>query len=190
MLHALPAGGGCREPTVMRWPGRIPAGTACDELASTIDILPTIAALIGTRLPDHKVDGKDIRPLMFVENGAKSPHDAFYQYYGGGQLQSVRDRRFKLHFPHSYRSLNGRPGGQGGLPTNYKQLKIGRALYDLKNDVRETVDVLDRFPEVVARLDAAAEQARADLGDRLTRRTGAGVRPAGRLREQDERLSW
>ena len=63
-------------------------------------------------------------------------------------------------------------------------------LYDLKNDVRETVDVLDRFPEVVARLDAAAEQARADLGDRLTRRTGAGVRPAGRLREQDERLSW
>lgn len=182
--------GGCREPTLMRWPGKIPAGTDCHELASTIDILPTVAKLIDAPLPDHKVDGKDIRPLMFGEPGAKSPHEAFYQYYAGGQLQSIRDRQFKLHFPHSYRTMNGRAGGRGGYPNTYQQKKIGRALYDLKSDVGETTDVLDKHPEVVARLEAAAEIARADLGDKLTKRVGDGVRPIGRLGPGDEQLAW
>ena len=46
--------GGCREPTLMWWPGKIPAGTVCDEPAMTIDILPTIADLIGAELPAHE----------------------------------------------------------------------------------------------------------------------------------------
>ena len=182
--------GGVREPTIMWWPGKIPAGTTCDELASTIDILPTVAGLIGADLPDHKIDGKDIRPLMFGEAGAQSPHEVFYQYYGGGQLQSVRNRQWKLHLPHSYRTLNGRPGGNGGLPTNYEQAKIGRALYDLKHDVGEANNVIDAHPEIVAKLDAAAEKARSDLGDRLTKTKGSGVRPIGRLSDSDARLSW
>ena len=57
--------GGFRVPAIMRWPGRIPAGTVCNELAATIDILPTFAALIGAELPSHTIDGKDIAPLMF-----------------------------------------------------------------------------------------------------------------------------
>ncbi len=100
--------GGYREPTVMRWPGKIPAGTTCDELASTIDILPTVAKLIDGKLPKHKINGHDIRPLMFAEKGARSPHEAFYCYYAGGQLQAVRDRQWKLHLPHGYRT--GRSG--------------------------------------------------------------------------------
>jgi arylsulfatase A-like enzyme len=182
--------GGVREPTIMWWPGKIPAGTTCDELASTIDILPTVAGLIGADLPDHKIDGKSIQPLMFGEAGAQSPHEVFYQYYGGGQLQSVRNRQWKLHLPHSYRTLNGRPGGNGGLPTNYEQAKIGRALYDLKHDVGEANNVIDAHPEIVAKLDAAAEKARSDLGDRLTKTKGSGVRPIGRLSDSDARLSW
>lgn len=182
--------GGCREPTVMRWPGKIPAGKTCDELASTIDILPTVAKLIGAELPDHKIDGKDIRPLMFGEAGAESPHEVFYQYYSGGQLHCVRDRRWKLHFPHQYRTLNGRQGGTGGLPVNYDQAKIGNELFDLKNDVGETKNVIDAHPDVVARLKAAAELARADLGDRLTSREGNGVRAIGKLVDSDERLEW
>ncbi len=182
--------GGIREPTVMWWPGKIPAGTTCDELASTIDILPTVAALIGADLPKHKIDGKDIRPLMFGKPGARSPHEVFYCYYAGGQLHAVRDRRWKLHFPHNYRTLAGRPGGKGGTPVPYQTGKIGLALFDLKNDVGEQHNVIDDYPEVAARLQQYAEMARADLGDRLQKRKGAGIRPAGRLEEGDERLQW
>ncbi len=182
--------GGIREPTVMWWPGKIPAGTTCDELASTIDILPTVAALIGAELPKHKIDGKDIRPLMFGKPGARSPHEVFYCYYAGGQLHAVRDRRWKLHFPHNYRTLAGRPGGKGGTPVPYQTGKIGLALFDLKNDVGEQHNVIDDYPEVAARLQQYAEMARADLGDRLQKRKGPGIRPAGRLEEGDERLQW
>ena len=108
--------GGIREPTLMWWPTKIAPGSTCDELASTIDVLPTVAALIGAELPEHKIDGKDIGPLMFGKPNARSPHKAFYCYYGNGQLQAVRDRRWKLHFPHGYRTMAGRAGGTGGNP--------------------------------------------------------------------------
>ncbi len=182
--------GGCREPTIMRWPGRIPAGAVCDELASTIDILPTVAGLIGAELPAHRIDGKDIRSLMFGEEGASSPHEVFYSYYGGGELQAVRDRQWKLHFPHQYRTLAGRKGGTGGMPVAYSQAGIGLELFDLKNDVGETTNVANEHPEIVARLKGYAEEARADLGDKLTQRSGNGIRPAGRLGPDDARLEW
>ncbi|MCA8974912.1 MAG: sulfatase [Planctomycetes bacterium] len=182
--------GGIREPTIMRWPGHIPAGSQCDELASTIDVLPTVARLIDAELPAHKIDGLDIRPLMFGEKGAKSPHEAFYCYYNGGQLQAVRDARWKLHFPHAYRTLNGREGGKDGSPADYEQARIGLELFDLKSDPGETTDVKDRHPDVVARLQAAGEVARADLGDTLTKVEGSGVRPIGKLEPGDEELRW
>ena len=182
--------GGCREPTLMWWPGKIPAGTTCDELASTIDILPTVAALIDADLPSHRIDGKDIRALMTGQPDAISPHDVYYHYYGGGELQAVRDRRWKLHLPHSYRTLNGRPGGKGGQPVAYEQARIGLELFDLKNDVSETTDVAGQQPEIVARLQKAAEVARKDLGDKLTQRVGEGARSIGRLTENDQRLRW
>ncbi|TWU00931.1 sulfatase family protein [Stieleria varia] len=180
--------GGYREPTLMWWKGKIPAGTTCDKLCSTIDVLPTVAALIGADLPDRKIDGKDIRPLMFGEPDAESPHDSFACYYAGGQLQAIRNERFKLVFPHSYRSLNGHPGGTGGFPIAYKQRQIELSLFDLDDDVSETKNVLNDFPEVVAQLQAAAEQMREDLGDKLTKREGSGIRPAGKMTPQDERL--
>jgi arylsulfatase A-like enzyme len=173
--------GGVREPTLMRWPGRIPPGTRCDELASTIDLLPTVAVLIGAELPGQAIDGKDIRALMFAEPGARSPHDVFYGYYAHGQLQTVRDRRFKLHLPHRYRTLAGRAGGTGGRPVPYEQAEIGLALFDLENDVGETTNVAEAHPEVVARLERQAERARGDLGDTLTDRTGRGVREGGEV---------
>lgn len=182
--------GGIRVPTIMRWPGKIPAGKVCDELASTIDILPTVAALIGAELPKHKIDGKDIRPLMFGEERARSPHEVFYCYYAGGQLQAIRDRQWKLYFPHTYRTMQGRPGGTGGRPEPYGQAKTGLELYDLKNDVGETVNVASEHPEIVARLEKLADQARADLGDTLRKMKGPGIRGPGRLTASDERLVW
>jgi arylsulfatase A len=176
--------GGYREPCVMRWPGKIPPDTKCDELASTIDVFPTVSKLIGAQVSaDRKIDGKDIWPLMSGAPGATSPHDVLYCFYDR-QLRAVRDPQFKLVFPHQYRSLDGKPAGRDGVPANYKQLKTKQALYDLKNDVGETNDVSADHPDVVARLEQAGEEARAALGDELTNRTGSEVRPPGRIAEK------
>lgn len=180
--------GGYREPTIMWWKGKIPAGTETDQLCSTIDVLPTVAKLIGADLPDHKLDGKDIRPLMFGEEGAQSPHESFYCYYKGGELQAVRNDRFKLVFPHTYRTLNGHPGGFGGSPIPYKQKTIGLSLFDLDNDVSEKKNVIADHPDVAKQLQAAAEKARQELGDKLTKRQGSEIRPAGKLQEGEEVL--
>ncbi len=182
--------GGIREPTLMRWPGKIPAGSVCDELASTIDVLPTLAAILGAELPAHKIDGKDIRPLMFAQPGARSPHDAFYCYYADGELQAVRDRQWKLQFPHSYRTLAGQPGGTGGIPAQYSTATIGLELFDLKTDPGETTNVADQHPDEVARLQQLAERARDELGDKLTNRQGREVRPAAKIETGDEKLVW
>ena len=182
--------GGIREPTIMWWPGKIPARTTCDELGSTIDILPTVAKLIGAKLPSHKIDGKDISPLIFAEPGARSPHQAFYCYYRGGQLQAIRDRQWKLHFPHPYRTLAGRAGGTQGKPVRYSQAKTNLELYDLKNDVGETTNLVDKHPQIVRKLQKFAAEARKDLGDRLNDQPGKGIRPAGRLQPEDVQLTW
>jgi len=172
--------GGVREPTIMRWPGKIPAGSVCHEPCMTIDILPTIAALLGAKLPDHKIDGKDIWPLMSGRKGAKSPHEALF-FYWGRHLQAVRSGKWKLHFPHRYRTLAGRPGGKGGKPARYSQGKTELALYDLRADVSEKTNVAEKHPEVVRRLKALADRCREDLGDSATRQKGKNLRPPGRI---------
>lgn len=182
--------GGIRVPALMRWPGHIPPGTTCDELASTIDVLPTVAALIGATLPAHKIDGCDIRPLMFAEPNAQSPHEYLCCYFPGGELEAIRDRQWKLHFPHPYRTLAGQPGGRDGIPSAYTAAKIGLELFDLQNDPSETTNVADRYPAEVTRLQQLAERARADIGDGLTQRVGTGARPVGKLRPDDLRLEW
>ena len=181
--------GGCREPTVMWWPGRIPAGTVCKEPAMTIDILPTIAHLTGAKLPEHTIDGKNIWPLIAGEAGAKSPHEAYYFYYGR-ELQAIRMGKWKLHFPHEYRTLAGRPGGTGGTPVPYEQARIGLSLFDLENDIAEATDVSAEHPEVVAKLKMLGDQMRAELGDSATGQEGSGVRPAGQLEDGDPRFHW
>ena len=179
--------GGSRNATVMWWPGVIPAGTTCDTVAMTIDLLPTIAHLIGAELPKHKIDGKSIWPLIAGEPGAKSPQEAYFLYYGK-QLQAVRTDRWKFHLPHGYRHYLMDQVGQDGHPGETEQKKIGYALYDMDNDREETTDVADQHPEVVAQMKRLAEQMRADLGDHG--QPGPGVRPSGQLSEGDTRLTW
>jgi arylsulfatase A len=170
--------GGQREPCIMRWPGKISAGAVCREPLMTIDILPTVAKPAGAPLPMHKIDGLDVWPVISGQPGAKNPHEAYYFYWDRG-LQAVRSGRWKLHFPHDYRTLAGKPGGSGGQPVAYSQAKIGLVLYDLDNDLGETTNVADQHPEVVERLKALADKAREDLGDSATKQQGRGVRPPG-----------
>jgi arylsulfatase A-like enzyme len=143
--------GGIRVPCIARWPGRIPAGSACDEPAMTIDILPTLARLTGAELPHHTIDGLNIWPLFSGEAGAQCPHDAYY-FYWNDALEAIRAGRWKMHFPHTYSTLAGRSGGSGGRPAKYESARTGIALFDLERDNGEREDVASRYPEAVERL--------------------------------------
>jgi arylsulfatase len=179
--------GGTREPCVMRWPGRIPAGTECTQMLMTIDLFPTIAKLIHADLPKHKIDGLDVWPIISGKSGAKNPHASYWFYYEVNELQSVvtGDGRWKLQLPHTYRTLGGRPGGHGGMPVPYEQRKLERAeLYDLVNDISEATDVAGKHADIVKGLEVEADKARQELGDTLTKRKGQGVREPGRVAQE------
>ncbi|HEV2211111.1 MAG TPA: sulfatase [Verrucomicrobiae bacterium] len=176
--------GGTREPCIMRWPGKIPAGTESWQMLMTIDLFPTIADLIGAPLPHHKIDGLDVWPIISHQSNAQNPHEAYWFYFGVNQLQAVvtSDGRWKLQLPHTYVTLAGKPGGHGGQAVPYEQRELKTAeLYDLINDISETKDVSAAHPELVQQLQAEAEKARAELGDGLTKRKGAGTRQPGRV---------
>ncbi len=172
--------GGHREPFIARWPGKIPADTVCPDCLMAIDIFPTVANLIGAELPKHKIDGLDIWPFFAGNPGATNPHEAYYFYYDVNALQAVRSGDWKLFFPHISRTMQGQTPGKDGLPGKYKPLPVGHELYNLSDDIGETKDVAVDNPEVVKRLEALAEKARADMGDSLTHRTGTGSREPGR----------
>jgi arylsulfatase len=176
--------GGTRVPCIMRWPGRIPAGTDTSDMLMTIDLFPTIANLIQAKLPEHKIDGRDVWQVISRQPGAKNPHTAYWFYYEVNQLQAVTtgDGRWKLQLPHTYRTMNVQKPGRDGLPGTYvnRELEIAE-LYDLVNDTAETTDVSAKHTEVVKQLKAEAGKARAELGDALTKRAGSGRREPGHL---------
>ena len=169
--------GGVRVPCIMRWPGFISPGTVCDKLAATLDILPTFAAITGAPLPGHKIDGVSILPLLEGKPDA-NPRDHLFYYYGR-QLQCVRLGKWKLHFPHKYRSYQGVKPGMDGLSGPYARGETGIELYDLENDISEKHNVADKHPGVVKRLQTLGEKAREELGD--GKRIGKGIRPPGGL---------
>lgn len=181
--------GGCRVPCVMWQPGTVPAGTVCREPVMTIDILPTIAYRIGAELPPHKIDGKNIWPLIVGDPGAKSPHEALF-FYWNDALHAVRMGRWKLHFPHTYPTLAGQRGGSGGQPVSYKQGKIDLALFDLETDPGESQNLAEKHPEIVARIQELAGAMRQELGDSAEKIPPSAARPVGRLTEGDPRFHW
>lgn len=159
--------GAMRMPCLVRWPGVVPAGAACGELCTAMDLYPTFARLAGAELPgDRTIDGRDIWPLLSGESGATSPHEAFYFYFGD-QLQAVRSGTWKLYLP-----VERRRGAGAARPR-----PAATELYDLSSDLGENHNLAAAHPDVVARLMQFAEQARTELGD--GEQPGVGQRPAG-----------
>ena len=152
--------GGVRSACVMRFPGRIAAGTRSSRTLSTIDLLPTFAHLAGADLPRNPIDGKNVLDLITGKPDAKSPHD-YYPFSAGRRFDGVisGDGRWKLHLPHAYRTL--RTPGKDGAAGKYDQARIGLALFDMKNDPYETTNLAEKHPEVTARMKAMAQKHRA-----------------------------
>jgi arylsulfatase A-like enzyme len=165
--------GGMRVPGIAWWPGRIPAGRTCTELAASIDLFPTLARLAGADVPtDRIIDGKDIWPLLSGRTGAKSPHE-YYLYYHGNDLNAVRSGDWKLKLVTSSRQEDIYRGAQ--VP----DFPIPEALYNLRTDIGEQKNVIKDHPEIAERLRAYAKQAREDLGDARTGIVGKNVRKLG-----------
>jgi arylsulfatase A-like enzyme len=166
--------GGFRVPGIMSWPGTIESEMINDKFAATIDLLPTFAKLAGAPLPpNRKIDGKDIRPLLF---GTESEdYKRNFAYFSGPRLSAIRRGKWKLVFPGFYTVWDG---GGGGLPGHGQtKAEIVLSLFDLETDVGETTNVLSQHPTIVARLQGLAERARNDVGDGQT--SGPNVRPLG-----------
>ncbi len=161
--------GGMREPCIMRWPGKIPAGVVCRELTVTLDLMPTLAKLAGGSAPtDRIIDGKDIWPLMSGRQGAKSPHEAFF-YYHLANLQAVRWGKWKLHLARK-QPVRGKRG---------QTRQVAPQLYDLQSDIGEQNNVASQHPDVIRRIEALAEACRQDLGHGT--RPGKNCRPPGHV---------
>jgi arylsulfatase A-like enzyme len=141
--------GGHRVPCVVRWPDVVPADTVCHELATTMDLLPTLATLGGAddAVPGERIDGANITPLLEAPERAATPRDDFAYFDVGGDLRAIRDDAGMKYFPEE------------------------DELYDLHEDVSERVDVSEDHPAVVERLAARFEALQADLA--------ANSRPVG-----------
>ena len=126
--------GGMRVPCVMRWPGRIPAGKTCDEIAASIDLLPTIAELSGTTVSaERSIDGKSIVPLIEGKAGVKTPHETYF-----------------------YRTAGVRSG-------KWKYIAQKDQLFDLAQDISESTNVAEQHPEVLSRLKQLLDNHKADM---------------------------
>lgn len=191
--------GGLRVPFLVRWPGRVPQARVSDELLTGLDLLPSLAALVGGKLPtERKIDGVDLSPLLLGKPDAKGR--AAFACYSGSELHAVRRGQWKLHVPHEYLTVDGEPG-LNGKPANFANMKpnpieqsgirgiasrhgyrvekIELSLFDLSKDPGETKNVAAEHPEIVAELQTLAANFRTDLGDSLTQTKGTGLRPAG-----------
>lgn len=172
--------GGQRVPCIMRWPAVIPAGTVTGQLASTIDIFPTLADITATSVPMHKIDGISFLPVLKGDFECE-PRKAFYYYYNRNSLQAVRLGTWKLVLPHPYRSYVGVMPRDDGKPGPYGAATCNLSLYDLRRDPGEQYNVLEMYPEIVQQLEQVVLQARGDLGDDLTGAEGANRREPGKI---------
>ncbi len=169
--------GGLRVPFIAYWKGVIPEGTICERLASNIDLLPTFAEVADAPLPEHKIDGVSLMPLMKDPN-AQPVREALCLYYQNNDLEAITDGRYKLIFPHKYLGY-GMPGNDG-QPGKMVECEVkSQELYDMRRDPGERYNVLEQNPEVAEKLARIAADCREDLGDDLTGQKGTGRRKPG-----------
>lgn len=148
--------GGIRSPCIIKYPAEIESGTSSNSIFSTVDFLPTLAALAGAGLPENEIDGVDVWEIITGKTEAKNPHD-YYPFSTGTRFEGVisGDGRWKLHIPHQYRVVS--EVGNDGAGGKYIQEEIGLSLFDLENDSDEKQNVIEDHPGITAKLLGYAE---------------------------------
>ncbi len=143
--------GGVRVPFIARLPGRIPAGRVCTHLATTMDILPTVARLCAATLPAAPLDGYDIWPLLSAQQDT-TDREAFL-YFDSWNLQCARLGPWKLHLARCNTPpwLPLPPGWRRNLPLAHPEL------YNLETDPEESYDAANEHPEIVASIRASVD---------------------------------
>ncbi|MCP4941385.1 MAG: sulfatase [Planctomycetaceae bacterium] len=148
--------GGQRVPCLIRGPG-IPAGTVCDELTGTIDVLPTIAALTNKPLPkQNKIDGIDVSKLWMGKT-EQSPRNEFVHYTSQGNLEGLRQGNWKLLVKKPRQRRNQKNAAAA-------KAKPQVMLFDLGKDIGEQNNLASEHPEIVDRLQQRMKQ----LDDEIT----------------------
>ncbi len=171
--------GGNRIPCIVYWKGEVEPGSVCNKLASNIDLFPTLAEISNAPLPERKIDGVSLLPLIKGEGNA-NPRESFVYYFNKNDLEAVTDGMFKLVFPHRYVTYGAYVPGNDGQPGKLANIDLQKAeLYDLRRDPGERYDVLSQYPEVANKLMKIADAMREELGDNLTRKQGVERREAG-----------
>lgn len=172
--------GGVRVPAILWGPGRVPAGSVCDSIATTMDILPTFAALAGAEVPaDRVIDGENITHLFHGDFEQARPDKAYF-YYLRVHLQAVRQGKWKLHLPRDKEPVGAAPFSRNTHIAPADRVGFEEPfLVDLSNDLGETTNVAAQNPQVVRRLLGLAETMREDLGD--YDRVGSNMRFFGPL---------
>ena len=127
----------------------------------TIDLLPTLCNLTNVPLPETEIDGKNVWSIIAGEENAKNPHD-YYAFTNGSNFEVVMsgDGKWKLHLPHSYRTMT-EIKGKDGIPGKYEQAKIELSLFDMENDPMESTNVIEKYPQVAEKLVGFAESHKA-----------------------------
>jgi arylsulfatase len=174
--------GGQRVPCIMKWPGVIPEGSVCNQLASTIDFFPTFASILNVGLPNKKIDGVNILPLMKGDPKVK-PRSDFYYYFHGNSLEAVRKDQWKLVLPHEHRTYEEFEPGNGGLKGKTGRTHSELALYNLRRDPGERYNVKSTYSEMVEELQMLATKARNDLGDDILGIQGKNIRKPGHIND-------
>lgn len=157
--------GGQRVPCVFRWPGKIAPGTTCDGITSSLDFYATLADLTGAPRPgDTKLDSLSLAETLL--EGRPSPRNVL-AYYRNANLEAVRKGDWKLHF------------GKSGWSSMGAENRVCQELYNLSEDVGESQNVYDQYPDIVAELEKEADKFRTALGDKRLNRVGSEVREIG-----------
>lgn len=173
--------GGQRVPFIMKYPNKVKAGQISDTPMMAIDLLPTIAEVTQSELPEKTIDGKSAWNLLSGESN-ESPQKAYFFYYRVNELFGVRYGKWKMYFPHRYRTMDGQEPGKDGLPGDYRMVDMEEIeLYDIESDISETNNVAENNPEVVSEIKVLANEMRSRLGDSLLELEGVENREPGRV---------
>ena len=178
--------GGVRTPCLMYWKGKLPKGLKVNTPVMNIDILPTIAYLTNSSLPEKPIDGVNIWNVLKNDDKDKVfiSERPLFIYYNVNELQAMRWKKWKLYFPHTYVSMEGQTPGNDGKRGSTKQVKLeSMELYDLDNDKGEKINVASKYPDIVLRMNTMADEIRKKIGDSLKGIKGTENREPGRITE-------